>query len=133
MEALGNLEGKYPTSERNKLRGEARFVRAYAYTRLITRWGDVPDYLTPITPEEAFEMGRTDKAVILKQIYEDYDYAANNLPVENNNSGTTRVDQGAAYAFKARCALYQHDYETAAAAAKLCIDMEHSDLAPDYG
>lgn len=133
LEALDNLEGKYPSTELNKLRGEARFFRAYAYTRLITLWGDVPYYLTPITPEEAFEMGRTDKSVILKQIYEDYDYAANNLPVENNNSGTTRVDQGAAYAFKARCALYQHDYETAAAAAKLCMDMEHYDLAPDYG
>lgn len=133
LEALDNLEGKYPAAELNMFRGEARFFRAYAYSRLVTLWGDVPFYLTSITPEEAFEMGRTDKAVVLDQIYKDYDFAADNLPVENNNSGATRVDQGAAYAFKARCALYQHDYETAAAAAKMCMDMEHYDLASDYG
>ena len=78
-------------------------------------------------------MGRTDKAVVLKQIYEDYDYAAENLPAANNNSGATRVDKGTAYAYKARAALYQHDYGTAANAAQDCMDLEVYDLAPDYG
>ena len=73
LEALDKLEGKYSTTELNTLRAEARFFRAFAYSRLITLWGDVPFYVTSITPEEAFEMGRTDKAVVLKQIYEDYD------------------------------------------------------------
>lgn len=76
LEALDKLEGKYSTTELNTLRAEARFFRAFAYSRLITLWGDVPFYVTSITPEEAFEMGRTDKAVVLKQIYDDYDYAA---------------------------------------------------------
>ena len=133
MEALDKLEGKYSTTELNTLRAEARFFRAFAYSRLITLWGDVPFYVTSITPEEAFEMGRTDKAVVLKQIYDDYDYAAENLPVANNNSGATRVDKGTAYAYKARTALYQHDYGTAAKAAQDCMDLEVYDLAPDYG
>ena len=118
LEALDKLEGKYSTTELNTLRAEARFFRAFAYSRLITLWGDVPFYVTSITPEEAFEMGRTDKAVVLKQIYEDYDYAAENLPAANNNSGATRVDKGTAYAYKARTALYQHDNGTAAKAAQ---------------
>lgn len=133
LEALDKLEGKYSTTELNTLRAEARFFRAFAYSRLITLWGDVPFYVTSITPEEAFEMGRTDKAVVLKQIYEDYDYAAENLPAANNNSGATRVDKGTAYAYKARTALYQHDYGTAANAAQDCMDLEVYDLAPDYG
>ena len=133
LEALDKLEGKYSTTELNTLRAEARFFRAFAYSRLITLWGDVPFYVTSITPEEAFEMGRTDKAVVLKQIYDDYDYAAENLPVANNNSGATRVDKGTAYAYKARTALYQHDYGTAAKAAQDCMDLEVYDLAPDYG
>ena len=133
LEALDKLEGKYSTTELNTLRAEARFFRAFAYSRLITLWGDVPFYVTSITPEEAFEMGRTDKAVVLKQIYEDYDYAAENLPAANNNSGATRVDKGTAYAYKARTALYQHDYGTAAKAAQDCMDLEVYDLAPDYG
>lgn len=133
LEALDKLEGKYSTTELNTLRAEARFFRAFAYSRLITLWGDVPFYVTSITPEEAFEMGRTDKAVVLKQIYDDYDYAAENLPAANNNSGATRVDKGTAYAYKARTALYQHDYGTAAKAAQDCMDLEVYDLAPDYG
>lgn len=132
LESLEKLAGKYNAAELDKLRGEACFFRAYAYSRLITLWGDVPFYLTSITPEQAFEMGRTDKTVVLEQIYKDFDYAAETLP-EDNNSSLTRVDKGCALAFKARIALYQSDYETAAAAAKTCIDMGKYSLYPDYG
>ena len=133
LESLDNLEGHYNAAELDNLRAEARFFRAFAYSRLVTLWGNVPFYLTSITPEEAFEMGRTDKAVILKQIYEDYDFAAEVLPNVNNNSGLTRVDKGTAYAYKARTALYQHDYATAAQAAQNCMDLGVYELAPDYG
>ena len=122
IESLDKLEGEYSEEEINKLRGEACFFRAYNYARLVTLWGDVPFYLTDITPEEAFEMGRTDKATVLEQIYKDYDYAAENLP-EDNNASLTRVDKGCALAFKARIALYQSNYELAAEAAKACIDL----------
>jgi hypothetical protein len=133
LEALDKLDGKYAESELNTLRGETRFFRAYAYARLITLWGDVPFYLTDITPEEAFEMGRTDKTEILKQIYEDYDFAATYLPISNTNSGLTRVDRGSALAYKARVALNQHDYTTCAEAAQACMDLDVYELAPDYG
>ncbi len=133
LASLDALDGKYSQDVLDNLRAEARFFRAYAYSRLITLWGDVPFFLTSITPEEAFEMGRTDKAEILKQIYEDYDYAAATLPVENNASGLTRVDRGCALAFKARIALYQKDYATSAQAAKACMDLGHYALYEGYG
>ncbi|MDE5890899.1 MAG: RagB/SusD family nutrient uptake outer membrane protein [Bacteroidales bacterium] len=133
IEAIDNLEGRYPSDELNVLRAEARFFRAYAYARLITLYGDVPFYLDAITPEQAFEMGRTDKRIVLEQIYSDYDYAAQHLPVHNNSSQVTRVEKGAAYAFKARIALYQKDYEIAAQAASDCISLGKYSLYPDYG
>lgn len=77
-------------------------------------------------------MGRTDKKTVLEQIYKDFDYAAENLPADNN-SALTRVDRGCALAFKARIALYQADYETAADGAKACIDLGKYSLYPDYG
>ncbi len=132
INSLDRLAGKYNEAELEKLRAEACFFRAYAYSRLITLWGDVPFYLTSITPEEAFEMGRTDKKTVLEQVYKDFDYAAEILP-EDNNSSLTRVDKGCALAFKARIALYQSDWETAAAAAKDCIDLGKYSLYPDYG
>ena len=133
LDACDKLEGKYGSDELNSLRAEARFFRAYAYSRIITLWGDAPFYLESITPEQAFEMGRTDKAVILEQIYKDFDYAAQWLPLKNNNGQVTRVERGAAYAFKARIALYQKDYKTAAQAAKDCMDLDCYKLYPDYG
>lgn len=130
LEALDKMSGKMSEDDLNKLRAEARFFRAYAYARLITLWGDVPFYLKDITPEEAFLMGRTDKKEVLKQIYEDYDFAAEHLPVDNNSAtaGCTRVDKGCALAFKARIALYQYDYQTAAEAAKACMDLNKYSL-----
>lgn len=132
IESIEKLGGKYSAAELDKLRAEACFFRAYAYSRLITLWGDVPFYLTSITPEQAFEMGRNDKKTVLEQIYKDFDYAAENLPADNN-SALTRADRGCALAFKARIALYQADYETAADAAKACIDLGKYSLYPDYG
>lgn len=130
LEALDKMSGKMSEDDLNKLRAEARFFRAYAYARLITLWGDVPFYLKDITPEEAFLMGRTDKKEVLKQIYEDYDFAAEHLPVDNNSAtaGCTRVDKGCALAFKARIALYQYDYQVAAEAAKACMDLNKYSL-----
>lgn len=53
IESIEKLGGKYSAAELDKLRAEACFFRAYAYSRLITLWGDVPFYLTSITPEQA--------------------------------------------------------------------------------
>lgn len=133
LAACDKLEGKYSADEINALRAEARFFRAFAYARVITLWGDAPFYLESITPEQAFEMGRTDKKVILEQIYKDYDFAAQYLPLDNSNGKVTRVEKGAALAFKARIALYQKDYGTAAEAAKACMDLDKYSLYPDYG
>lgn len=132
IESLEKLEGKYSSLELDKLRAEACFFRAYVYSRLITLWGDVPFYLKSITPEEAFQMGRTDKKTVLEQIYKDFDFAAEHLPVDNNLA-VSRVDKGCALAFKARIALYQGDYETSANSAKACMELGKYSLYPDYG
>ena len=132
-EALDKLEGSATAEEINMLRAEALFFRAFCYSRLITLFGDVPYYTTYITVEQARQMGRTDKNEILRHIYEDFDFAATYLPVENNSTGVYRVTKGAAYALKARIALAQHDYATAKEAAKSCIDLNHYSLYEDYG
>lgn len=110
--------------------GEAKFFRASFYMYLITAFGDVPFYTEYITLEQAYEMGRTDRNVILKQIYKDYDDAAAVLP--ESYSGTERVTKGAALAMKARAALYMSDWETCAEAAKACMDLGVYSLHPDF-
>ena len=132
-EALNRLEDTATPEEINILRAEARFFRAFLYSRLITLYGDVPYYTTYISVEDARQMERTDKAEILRHIYEDFDYAATYLPIENNSTGIYRVSKGAAYALKARIALAQHDYAVAKEAARACIGLNQYSLYEDYG
>lgn len=117
----------------DKLRGEASFFRAYFYSKLITLFGAVPLYTGDLTIDESWELGRTDVPTVLAQIYKDFDYAAETLPLVNTGSGLTRISKGAAYAMKARIALYQKDYATARDAAKACMDLNQYSLYPDFG
>lgn len=62
-------------------------------------------------------MGRTDREEVMENVYKDLDEAAHYLP---ETYGTQRefATKGAAYAIKARYALYNEDWELAAQAAK---------------
>ena len=110
--------------------GEAKFFRASFYTYLITLFGDVPFYTDYMTLEEAYQMGRTDRNVILEHIYQDFDEAAEALP--KSYTGAQRVTKGAALAMKARAALYMNDWATCASAAKACMDLGVYSLHSDY-
>lgn len=131
LASLDNAAGVVTEDKLNQFRGEASFFRAAFYSYLIFLYGDVPFVTDYITIEEAFETGRTDKEVILEQIYKDFDVAIANLP-ESYGSGLKRVTKGAAYAFKARTATWMLDYQTARDAAKACIDLGVYSLHADF-
>ncbi len=122
-------------SDEKKLRAEAnaRFARAGQYALLIFYFGDVPFYTDNLTQDAFYSLSRTDKATVLKQIYEDFDFAATHLPVSYGSSENKYSTQGAAYAMKARIALWMHDYATARDAAKACMDMNVYQLHDNYG
>lgn len=109
-----------------------KFAIATMYSKLIFLWGDVPYYEGTLDIEEAFSMGRTNKNEILTKIYEDYNFAIANLPLEYTSSEYLFATKGAAMAFKARIALYMGDYDIARDAAKACIDLGVYELFPDY-
>lgn len=114
----------------NQLVGEAHFFRGAAYSRLVTRFGDVPLVETDIDINEGLSMGRTAKAQILQLVYDDFDAAAAVLPT--SCSGTQRITKGAALAYKARTALYMSDWATAATAAKAVMDLGVYQLHSSY-
>lgn len=110
----------------------ARFARAAQYAKLIFLFGDVPYYDGMLTIEEAFSMGRTNKVEILTRIYEDFDYAIENLPEQYDGNENQFATKGAALAIKARTALYFEDYPVARDAAKKCIELGIYKLFPDF-
>lgn len=119
-------------SVRERFIAEARFHRASQYAYLIARYGDVVYYTNTLNLEEAFSLGKTSKAMILQAIYEDLDFAASKLPAVYEGSQLRRATSGAAYAMKARTALYEEDWEIARDAAKKCIDLGIYELYSEF-
>ena len=115
----------------NLYRAQVLFVRATQYGRLTSHFGDVVWVDSEITIDEAFKMGRTDRAEIMEQVYADFDEAATYLPT---SYGTQQelATKAAAYGLKARYALYNEDWEIAAKAAKDCMDLGTHQLYPDF-
>lgn len=133
LEYLPDIEGKYSEEIINELKAEACFFRANFYSLLITLYGDVPFYTETMTIEEAFDIGRTDKNTILQQVYDDFDFAIEYLPLENSGSGgITRVNRGAAMAMKARAALYMSDWQVVVDATQACMALDKYSLYPDF-
>jgi starch-binding outer membrane protein, SusD/RagB family len=72
---------------------EARFIRAFLYTRLVQLYGDVPLVLKPVDDNDNNSLfpKRTPKADVYKQIIEDLTYAeeilANNYGYNDANGG----------------------------------------------
>lgn len=129
---LHKVEGIIPQKKYEQFSGEAHFMRAALYSRLIFHFGDVPYYTEAPSIDEAFEMGRTDKDFILEKVYEDFDQAIQNLPVNYSNNDLSRATKGAAMAFKARTALYFSDWKIVHDAAKACIDLGVYSLHPSF-
>ena len=132
---LVNLEKAEGTVAEDKLKiyeANARFVRAAQYAKLIFYYGDVPYYTAILDIDEAFALSRTSKETILESIYEEYDYASQNLPVSYGANENQFATKGAALAMKARIALYMGDYDIAKDAAKSCMDLGVYELYPDY-
>jgi hypothetical protein len=133
LESLSKLTDQISDEELSRFAGEARFMRAALYANLIFHYGDVPFYKDYISIEEAFAMGRTDKNVVLQEVYEDFDFAIDVLPKSYGAGELNRATKGAAMAFKARAALLMGDWPTARDAAKACMDLKEYSLYPDFG
>lgn len=129
---LEKSKDKLPQTIIDKYAADARFVRASQYARLISHFGDVVYYTGILSLEESFTLSKTDQKVILKAIYDDYDFAAEKLPVSYGSSQNMHATKGAALAMKARIALFYKDYAIARDAAKACMDLNAYELFADY-
>ncbi|MDR6562427.1 MULTISPECIES: RagB/SusD family nutrient uptake outer membrane protein [unclassified Arcicella] len=135
--ALGNID-KVPmsVSQRNRLKGELKFIRAFRYQDLIRNYGGVV-----LMKDKVLELGEdlANADIYTKSSIKDcidyavaeLDEASNLLPVSNGNTWQLgRATKGAALALKSRLLLYAASplynsgtWQVAAKAAKDVIDM----------
>ena len=123
-DVLDNIDRDKALSDtlNKRLKGEARFIRAYAYQQLIGLYGDVP-LRTTTPPVSDFAAKRTPRAEVAQFLVTELDAIAPNLPVTYDANNVGRATRGAALALKARVLLYEGKYAEAAAAAKEVMDL----------
>ena len=114
-----------------KCKGEAFVIRAYAYFNLVRLFGTVPVIKGTMSSEELAAMKVSSVEEIYKFIYQDLDAAIAALP-EKWDGYDGRYDVYTARALKAKVALYNKDWNEAAAQADEIIACERFSLLPDF-
>ena len=116
---------------RDRIEGEALFLRSYYYFLLTQVFGGVPHILTILPPDE-LRIPRTDAATIRRQIIADANRAAELLPIAHGAASVGRATRGAALALAAKSALYERDWETVLAQVNRIKELGVYDLVTDY-
>ncbi len=100
------------TALRDRLVGEAQFLRAWAYYELVSQWGDVPVYTEPITSPTGYK-AKSPAADIYTLIISDLTAAVAALPDSYGASDLGRATSGAANALLGRVQMQKGDYDAA--------------------
>ncbi|MDA3853240.1 MAG: RagB/SusD family nutrient uptake outer membrane protein, partial [Bacteroidales bacterium] len=98
---------------KERMKYEARFIRAYLYFQLTNWWGDVPFFTQDINIEEAKTIERTSQSVVIEWLHSELEDIADGLPTKEEYSidDRGRVTSGAAIALNARVALNYNDWD----------------------
>ena len=104
-------------AQKDRITGEAEFMRAFAYWNAAQLWGDVPLLLEEVTsPDNAVpESGRTPVAQVYQQVIADLQSATGKLPVSYEGADVGRITRGAAKFLLGRTYLLTGDYAAALA------------------
>jgi len=96
--------GGLSSSISNKYAATARFFRAYFYSTMVARYGDVPWYSQPIetTDDTQLTKGRDSRVLVMDSVMNDIDFAIANLPTAQSPG---EVNKWTALALKSRLCL----------------------------
>jgi starch-binding outer membrane protein, SusD/RagB family len=100
------------TALRDRLVGETKFLRAWAYFELVSQWGDVPLYTETITSVTGYK-AKSPAADVYAQIISDLNDAVAALPASYGASDNGRATSGAANALLGRVEMQKGDYAAA--------------------
>ncbi len=116
---------------RDRLVGEAKFLRGYFYFNLVRWFGDVPLITKPLPPDE-FKQPRTSKEQVYAQIIKDFEEAAAVLPATYPPADLGRVTRGSANGMLAKVYLTLGDFQRTEQYALAVINSGTYALFPNY-
>lgn len=100
-------EGAIAEDKKGPIMGEAKFIRAYHYFKMVYYHGGVPIIKVPQALDDDLEVPRNSTAECFNFIIEDLDDAIAALPEKYRGNNYGRIDKAAAMAFKGRVLLYK--------------------------
>ena len=123
----------------DRVTGEAKFLRAMAYFRMLNCWGGVPYYDETCDINEQFaslNAPRCTKDELRQHILDDLTEAIEKLPVSWSAEDYGRATRGAAYALRGKVYLFNEEWENAIADFEEIVYNKSNNygyaLHPDY-
>lgn len=115
---------------KNRILGEAHFLRAFGYFDLARTYGGVQIVLEPTdSPDSHKGVQRSSLSETLAQVLQDLNLAESLLPETINR---TRASKHSTYALKSRLYLYLEEWEQAEHYASLIIDNQSFNLVEPF-
>lgn len=123
------------TETRDRLVGEARFLRAYYYFELVRNFGGVPLITEFLLPEQVQGITRKSADEVYQFIQDDLLAAADVLPERSEYAPADmgRATRGAALGLLGKVYLYQEEWQKAHDVLKTVMDSGEYDLLPEFG
>jgi len=116
---------------KDNIKGQALFLRAFAYFNLVQYFGSVPLHLTPVTTLEETALPLSAPDIVINQVISDVSAAVELLP-EKNAQETGRITKGAARMLLANVFLVKKNYASAEIQLKAIVNSGEYKLMPDY-
>jgi hypothetical protein len=119
---------------KNRVLGEAYFLRGLYHFILVRYFGDIPLILKPLAPGDNLRPFRTDKSVVYGQIIEDLTMAMNLLPAKSTYSSSDlgRASKGSATGLLAKVYLTLGDWDQVVTLTDEVAALGYA-LNPNYG
>lgn len=110
--------------DRERMKAEARFLRAFQHFQLMTWFGAVPLLKEDIPIEEAQTISRTPREEVLAFVLKELDEVVENLPANTELAVEERgrITKGAAIALKARVLLYEGRWDEVVTACESLVN-----------
>nr|HMU05257.1 RagB/SusD family nutrient uptake outer membrane protein [Saprospiraceae bacterium] len=121
-------------SLKERLVGEAKFLRAFNYFRLVQWFGDIPLVTTQLTEDQFFTQKRNAKSEIYALIEQDLKDAISSLPEKSKyaTNDLGRATKGAAKGILAKLYMVQKKYAEALVLCDEIIASGEYSLIPNY-
>lgn len=124
-------EVDFDAAAKANLKGQALFLRAFAYFELVRYFGKAPLHLLPVASRDEAALPLSDAAALYTQIEKDAKEAAGLLPAKSKQT-PGRVTVGTANMLLADLYAHKKDWASAEAVLKTIVNSGEYSLMPDY-